>query len=119
MANLKRNMIELVMNPVEAAQGAEPEIEKFWSSPFIPLSTTYEALDLAEQMEKGDKSEKDMLPLMTKFIAEKIYGGNFTEEQLNNGLHAPDAIQVIQDQIIFIAQGQQTEATRNFLAKTN
>lgn len=119
MSNLKRNMIELIMNPAEAAQGAEPDIEKFWSSPFIPLSTTYEALDLAEQMESGEKTEREMFPLMTRFIAEKIYGGNFTAEQLNNGLHAPEAIQTIQDQIIFIAQGQQTEATRNFLAKKN
>lgn len=113
MANLKRNMVELVTEVVED----EVKTQKFWSDPFIPMSVTYEALDLAEQMEKG--KEREIIPKIAEFIASKVYGGKFTAEQFENGLHAPDAMKVIQEQIMFIAQGQQSDATRNFLENKN
>ncbi len=37
MANLKRNMIELVGNPEEVLNGGEVEIQRFWTPPFLPL----------------------------------------------------------------------------------
>lgn len=113
MANLKRNMIELVTG----VEGEEIVTEKYWTPPFIPLTVTYEALDLAEQMESG--AEKEMIPLLAQFVAEKVYGGKFTKDQLMNGLHAPEAIEILQDQILFVAQGQQSDATKNFLASKN
>lgn len=122
MANLKRNMIELVKNPEEANKGGEIEIERFWTPIHLPLSVMYEAVDLSEELSKiengkSDKSFKDALDLMMDFIANKAYGKQFTKKDLLNKLHAPDAITTLQEQIMFIAQGQQSEQTKNFLAK--
>lgn len=119
MANLKRNMIELVTNPQEVAEGAEPEIKKYWTSPFIPFTKVREAMDLASEMEKGEDSKmSDSIDKLSDFVTE-IYGKQFTKDDLYNGLHAPDAIPVIQDQILFIAQGVQSENTKDFLSKKN
>lgn len=121
MANLKRNMIELVKNPEEVLRGGEVEMEKFWTPPFLPLTVTYEAMDLMEKVEKEDKegtaSPREFLELMIDFVANKAYGGQFTKEELQNRLHAPDAIGELQSQVMFIAQGQQSNATKNFLEK--
>ncbi|MFE5428168.1 phage tail assembly chaperone G [Peribacillus simplex] len=46
-----------------------------------------------------------------------MYNKQFTKEDLFNGLHAPDAIQTLQEQIIFVAQGRQNDETKKFLAK--
>lgn len=121
MANLKRNMIELVKNPEEAAKGGEVELEKYWTPPYLPFSVTYEALDLMSQIEDLEKENKvkEMFDLQVEFVAKKAYGEQFTAEELKNRLHAPDALTALQDQIIFIAQGQQSDDTKKFLAKKN
>lgn len=113
MANLKRNMIELVKDVKEG----EVVTEKYLTPVFIPLSVVYEAIDLTAEMEEGGQSERELLGTLIDFVANKIYKGQFTKEELENGLHAPDAVQVLQEQILFIAQGQQTDATKEFLAK--
>lgn len=120
MANLKRNMIELVKNPEEVAKGGEVELEKYWTAPFLPLTITYEAIDLMEEVEKaeeeGSSGIKKQLDLMLDFVATKAYGGQFKKDDLSNRLHAPDAIATLTEQVTFIAQGQQSEKTKNFLA---
>jgi len=114
MANLKRNSIELVTG----VEGDEVVTERYWTPPFIPLSVTYEALDLSQELSSQEgKSERDLMDKLIDFVATKIYAGRFTKEQLQNGLHAPDAIQTLQEQIMFIAQGQQSDATKKFLEK--
>lgn len=114
-------MIELVKNPEEVAKGGEVEMEKYWTPPFLPLTVTYEAIDLMESVEKeeenGNVSPRHFLELMMDFVANKAYGGQFTKEDLQNRLHAPDAIEALQSQVLFISQGQQSDATKNFLAK--
>lgn len=121
MAKLKRNMIKLVKNPEEAIKGAEIEFETFWTTPFLPASVTYEAMDLADQMddEKNPKTARETVDLLGTFISEKVYGGQFKLEDLQNRFHGPDLIKELQDQIYFVAQGQQTDETKNFLAKKN
>ena len=120
MANLKRNMIELVK---EVKEG-EIVTQKYLTPVFIPMSVVYEAIDMTEEIEKseGDKkagSEKELLEKLMNFVAEKVYNKQFTKEELFNGLHAPDAIQTLQEQIIFVAQGRQTDETKKFLAEKN
>lgn len=119
MANLKRNMLKLVKNPEEAVKGGEIEFETFWTAPFIPTSVTYEAMDLAEEMEDPNKetSEREQLDKMGTFVADKLFGGQFTLEDIKNKFHGPDLIVSLRAQIYFIAQGEQTEDTKNFLAK--
>ena len=124
MANLKRNMIELVKNPEEANKGGEIETERFWTPVHIPLKVMYEALDLSEEMAniesgKSKKSFRDAMDLMMDFIANKAYNGQFTKDDLIERLHASDAINTLQEQIMFIAQGKTSDSTKNFLANKN
>lgn len=123
MANLKRNMIELVKNPEEVMKGGEVELEKFWTPPFLPLDVTYEAMDLMTEVERlseeADANPRDLLDMLVNFTADKAYGKQFTAEDLKRGLHAPDALQTLQEQVMFIAQGQQTNETKKFLEKKN
>lgn len=116
MTKLKRNMIELVK---EVKEG-EIVTEKYWTPPFIPLSVVYQAIDLQAEMESGKFNEREMIDKLLDFVANDIYKGQFTKEDLINGLHAPDAVRVLQEQVLFIAQGQQSEETKKFLsAKKN
>ena len=114
MANLKRNMIELVK---EVKEG-EIVTEKFLTPPFIPLSVVYQAIDLNVEMSKiSAEAEKEYVEKLADFVVNDVYKNQFTKEQLINGLHAPDAIQTLSEQVIFITRGRQTEETKKYLAK--
>jgi hypothetical protein len=114
MANLKRNMIELVKDVKEG----EIITEKYLTPVFIPLSVVYQAIDLTSDMEKmTSEKETEMIDKLVDFVANDVYKGQFSKEDLINGLHAPNAIETLQQQILFIARGQQTEETKNYLAK--
>ncbi|MCT2342638.1 MULTISPECIES: phage tail assembly chaperone G [Niallia] len=117
MANLKRHMIELVK---EVKEG-EIVTEQFLTPVFIPFSVVYEAIDMTEEIAKSEKektstSEKELFDKLLDFVATRIYNNQFTKEQLFNGLHAPDAIQILQEQIMFVAEGRQNDETKKFLA---
>lgn len=119
MANLKRNMIELVK---EVKEG-EIVTEKYLTPVFLPMSVVYEAIDMTQEIDKSDSkksiSEKELIDKLLDFVANKVYNKQFTKDELFNGLHAPDAIQTLQEQIIFVAQGRQTDETKKFLAEKN
>lgn len=115
MANLKRNMIELVK---EVKEG-EIVTEKYLTPVFIPLSVVYEAIDLADDLSKEGTSEKDSIDKLLDFIANKIYKGQFTKEELFNGIHGPESGSVLWEQLLFVTQGFQTEEAKNYLAKKN
>lgn len=114
MANLKRNMIELIK---EVKEG-EIITEKYLTPVFIPFSIVYEALDMIAEIDKS-KTEKDLLDKMIDFVAARIYNNQFTKEDLVNGLHAPDSSRVLYEQILFITQGAQNEETKKFLERKN
>ena len=119
MAELKRNMIELVVNPQEVAEGGEPELKKYWTPAFIPFTKVREAMELAAELEKGEtENVAESMDKLADFVTD-LYGGQFTKDELYGGLHAPSAVQVLQEQILFIAQGQQSEGTLNFLRAKN
>lgn len=121
MTQLKRNMIELVKNPDEINKGGEPEFEKYWTPAFLPFEVTLEAVDLMAKLEEledeGGEGIKSLFDLLIDFTANKAYGKQFTVNELKERLHAPDALGLLQSQLIFIAQGQQTDETKKFLAK--
>lgn len=111
-------MIELVK---EVKEG-EIVTEKYLTPVFLPFSVVYEAIDMTQEIDKSENtksatSEKELINKLIDFVANKIYKKQFTKEDLFNGLHAPDAIQTLQEQIIFVAQGHQNEETKKFLAK--
>lgn len=112
MADLKRNVIELVK---EVKQG-EIVTEKYVTPIFIPLSTVYEALDLISDLRnrKSLDEEKTLISNLISFVAEKVYGGQFTAEDLKNGLHAPNTMDELFNQVLFIARGEQTDEAKKY-----
>lgn len=118
MSSLKRNMIELVKNPEAVNKGEEPEIEKVWTPPFLPLGVARDAMQLFIDLDEDlEMSESDKFDKMVDFVANEIYRGKITKDDLYNRLHAPDGKVTLQDQIYFAAEGKQSEITKNFLAK--
>ncbi|MBK5445998.1 MULTISPECIES: phage tail assembly chaperone G [unclassified Peribacillus] len=53
MANLKRNMIELVKEVKEA----EIETVKYLTPEFIPFSVVYEAIDMTQEIDKSEEAK--------------------------------------------------------------
>ncbi len=117
MANLKRNALELVKS--YDAENDKVETKVYYTPAFIPLGVVYEAIDLTERMEKNEekKSEKELINELVAFVANDIYKGQFTVEELENGLHAPDAMRVLQEQIVFVARGGQSQEAKKLVAK--
>lgn len=117
MANLKRNMIELVK---EVKEG-EIVTETYWTSPFLPMSVVYEANDISDELNKSDfddaEEQKQIVEKLVKFIADRAYGKQFTAKQLKDGLHAPQAMNTLYEQLTFITLGQQSDETKKFLEK--
>lgn len=114
--SLKRNFIELVKNPEEVQKGGEPILEKYWTPPFIPFHKVRQALQLQVNMEKDeDQSELEVMEMLADFVAKDIYLEAFTLDELYERLHAPDALTALQAQLIFVAQGEQTDETKKFL----
>lgn len=114
---LKRNAIEIVTG----VNGEELETKVYYTSPFISTRVVYEALDLAEEIDENPdkKKEKELLDEMASFISEKAYGKQFTRDDLIDGLHGPDAIRTLQEQLAFVANGRQSEESKKLMAKKN
>src|SRR5699024_9575884 len=109
---------EIIENAEVIAQGEEVEVEMIWTPAFISLDVTYEAMDLMDKLEADEEmSGKEVLDLLLDFVGNKMYNGQVTVDDLRKRLHAPDAIKTLQEQVLFIAQGQQTDATKSFLEK--
>ena len=121
MAELKRNMIELIVNPQEVAEGGEPEIKKYWTPAFISYEKTREAMELAAELEEKGNDPKGILTMLDKLenFTVEIYNNQFTVEELRRCLHAPDGLGELANQLRFISDGQQSETTKKFLAKKN
>jgi len=114
MANLKRNMIEIVKKVKEG----EIVTEKYLTPVFIPLSVVYQAIDLTADMEKGTKeNERSLIDKLIDFVVNDLYKNQFTKEDLLNGLHAPDAMGTLTEQLLFVARGYQSNETKKYLAK--
>ncbi|MDC7770335.1 hypothetical protein POL88_15515 [Priestia megaterium] len=118
MANLKRNVIELIKEISE--DGEILKSEKYLTPVFIPLSVVYQAMDLTSDMQDASAAnERELIDRFVDFIVHDIYKDKFTKEELINGLHAPDAMETLRDQIRFVAQGYQSDETKKFLEKKN
>lgn len=114
MANLKRNMIELVKNKEEVLNGGEVELERYWTPAFIPFTKVREAIQISQEMESDDTSELEAIDKLASFIVD-VYGKQFTKDELYDRIHAPDAIATMRENLEFIAGGQQSNETRTFL----
>lgn len=123
MSKLQREMIELIKNPEEVNEGAEPEFEKVWTAPFISFKTSREAVALIKEIaENEEMSDDDKNDKMADFLAGKGFGGKITKDDLYNRLPGPglnsrgNAQETLEEVLYFVAGGGQSDATKNFLA---
>ncbi len=124
MANLKREKVELIKNIEEVNEGAEPEIEKVWTVPFITYGTSLEAVSVYQEVTdpENDLSEADRNDKVIDFLAEKAFGGKIKKDDFLNRMPGPgfndgaSGSEVLMDLLIFVGNGEQTDDTKNFLA---
>lgn len=123
MAKLKRNMIELIKNPEEAKKGEEPEIEKVWTPGFTPFKVAYEATKLEVELEKEeDLTYLDVMDRLIDFVANEVYAGKITKDDLLNRMHGPGldggkpAYEILQEQVSFASTGIQSDEAKNVLS---
>lgn len=122
MANLKRSSIELVQNLEEVLEGGEVELKKYWTPPFIPWRVAREATELRAELEDlkdltASKMELEMTDKLADFVANRIYQGQFSVDDLYDRLHSPDAVATIYQQIQFVSDGQQSQSKNVSQAK--
>lgn len=117
----KLHFIELI---TDVKDDGEFETKIYFTPKFIPFSKLMTITDRLEEIEKLEKesdsekeqvSEKETIKEMFKLVAEDIYNNQFTPEELMDGLHAPEAIKTVQEQIAFISEGKVTEANEKRL----
>ena len=113
-------MLELVKNPEEVLKGGELEIERVWTPAFIPLRVSRSAIELYNELEENvELSEGKKFDKLADFVANEVFNGKITTDDIYNRLHAPGGKDVLYDQVIFVAQGQQSDDTKKFLAEKN
>lgn len=124
MSGLKREKIELIKNVKEVNEGAEVEVEKVWTVPFITYGTSLEAVSLYKEVtdEEKDMTEEDRNDKVIDFLSEKAFGGKVTKEDFYSRLPGPgfnagmSGGEVLIHLLIFVGSGEQTDDTKNFLA---
>lgn len=125
MANLKRNSIKLL----KEIKGEEIVTQTYWTVPFPSLAMVYEAADIIgsyEEMQLERKKNKEIvtskevgqqIEKMAEFVADRVYGKQFTKDELAERFYGPDAFTALQDQVLFVASGTQNDETKKFLEK--
>lgn len=117
MANLKRNTIELITGYDE--KNDKLETKRYWTAPFTPLRKMYDATDLMDRLNSEDLQDKEAIEIQLDFVANVVYDGQFTSDELVDGIDITTGIDTLQTQILFIAQGEQSDETKKFLEKKN
>lgn len=125
MSGLKREKIELIKNIDEVNEGAEIEIEKVWTNPFITYGTSLEAVSLYQEVTdiESELSESDRSDKVIEFLSEKAFGGKITKDDILNRLPGPgfneglSGAELLMSLLIFVGNGEQTDDTKNFLAR--
>ena len=116
-------MIELIKNPEGVNKGDEPEFEKVWTVPFISYGTSREAVELLNEIVVDTKmSDDDKNDKIIDFLSERAFGGKVNKDDFYNRLPGPgyngsgSAQEVLEEILLFVASGQQSDSTKNFLA---
>ena len=116
----KRNFIKLVQvdkkgNAVTDTEG-NAKFDTFITPTHIPFRKIYDAANLMDNSSDVEKSAQENIDEMLDMVVD-IYNHQFTKDDLLDRLHAPDAVEELQQQIEFIAQGQMDEERKKQLAK--
>lgn len=76
------------------------EKKEFFQPEHIVGSVTLEAITLGRKMtKKGDDIEGKDLSEIAAFVANKLYSKEFTADQLVDGIHAPNLIEELMEQL--------------------
>lgn len=76
------------------------ETKEFFQPEHIVGSVTLEALTLGQKMQKkGDEIEGKDLKEIATLVANKLYAKEFTVDQLIDGIHAPNLIEALMEQL--------------------
>lgn len=116
----KRNFIKLIQidkqgNAITDSEG-NAKFDTFITPTQIPFRKIYDAADLMDEASDEEKSAQENIDQMLDMVVD-IYNKQFTKDDLLDRLHAPDAVEELQGQIEFIAQGQMDEERKKELAK--
>lgn len=85
---------------------------------FIPFDVTYEAIELMEEIQNAKSDfDKEVIDKMMNFIVHRLYEDRFTIQEFKKGVHGPDFFRILQEQISFVAEGYQSDATKKLVAK--
>lgn len=110
----KQNVIELVTE----VKDDKVITKKYYTPRFLSMKVIYSALELnMELSEVNAKNERDLIDKLANFVANEIYGGQFTKEELENGLHAPAAVEELQEQLLFAMRGYQSDERKKLVEK--
>ena len=116
----KRNFIKLVQvdkkgNAVTDSEG-NAKFDTYITPTQIPFRKIYDAADLTDGTSDESTSAQENIDQMLDMVVD-IYNNQFTKDDLLDRLHAPDAVEELQQQIQFIAQGQMDDERKKQLAK--
>lgn len=116
----KRNFIKLTQidkkgNAVTDTEG-NAKFDTYITPTQIPFRKIYDAADLMDGAEDENASAQSNIDQMLEMVVD-IYNKQFTKDDLLDRLHAPDAVEELQQQIQFIAQGQMDEERKKELAR--
>ena len=116
----KRNFIKLIQidkkgNAVTDSEG-NAKFDTYIPPTQIPFRKIYDAADLMDGTSDENTSAQENIDQMLDMVID-IYNNQFTKDDLLDRLHAPDAVEELQQQIQFIAQGQMDEERKKQLAK--
>lgn len=113
MATTKRNAIELITGFDDKDK---PKTKVYYTNPYLSGRLFRNALALSEELEES-KDEFHNLDKMLDFVAAEIYENQFTVEELEEGLPPYRMVRELQDQIFFVARGEQSETSKKLLEK--
>ena len=116
----KRNFIKLIQidkkgNAVTDSEG-NAKFDTYITPTQIPFRKIYDAADLMDGASDENTSALENIDQMLAMVVD-IYNDQFTKDDLLDRLHSPDAVEELQQQIQFIAQGQMDEERKKELAK--
>jgi hypothetical protein len=116
----KRNFIKLIQidkkgNAVTDSEG-NAKYDTFITPTQIPFRKIYDAANLMDDASNEEASAQENIEQMLDMVVD-IYNNQFTKDDLLDRLHAPDAVEELQQQIQFIAQGEMDDERKKKLAQ--
>jgi hypothetical protein len=75
------------------------ENKEFALSGFIPAVIFKKSLQFAHAMDSNDGLDPDLMERLVEFIAQDIYGGQFTPDEFWEGIDSRDFMTVLQQSI--------------------